>query len=619
MRNAYCLIIVTSVLLFLILGSCTLDDVYEPVLISGTITDSLGVKLSGVMVKIESTSDNRNVETSSDGTYSITLSQGGTSYLVFTKEGYTSLSRNLSLKGGEQRILDLKMATLAEDAYLNIGVKDTLVTNKKGEMLISAATNIHFEITCDADWVTLEKWTSTFTIKYDENKTLEERTATIELKGEYGLVQTMKVTQMAGPVLAILDYIGKDGKTDFLTTNPFLSFNREVKLLSASSSNNNGMDLTPQYSADNKTIHFPNLRVSLFESVTLSYVVESTDKARVIGNFEVKAYDNSIDVSNISIGNILFTKDNKYFWMLSSEGYETSALKQYSAVDMTLMKTIPKNSVYGNLAYNSYNNCLYLTNQAYFDSSDSKIIDVYNASTGAFVKKLDLSNNLGTNTETSFELVFGNNGLGLMPVYDYSGTYPSVTGKIYYVDSSKNHACGSFSSDPALYFEHQPTTLEVRPKGLTNGGKTIVMHGENGSGNSLFAIDTETKRLTSYTSLGGGYIYTANLSNGVLSFSGESISYIDFSANKKTSLALKQSAWQGCVLNGKEGLPVVLTNSLSMIDMSKKQEVLFSHNGNTDGVYTSPDGSIVLIRANNKLYHFKSEVFTKYNAKLKQL
>ena len=310
MRNLGLLI--TEILFLFLISSCTITDVNEPVTISGKITDSSGTGISDVKILLETSSEKINAQTSSDGKYTLVIPNGGVAFATFSKEGYTSETKSIAFKGGENKAINLSMNTLKEDAYFRINISDVSVKNRRGSFSASIDTNVKYELSCKEDWIKCEIFSNNIYIEYDENKTLEKRTATITLNADFGFTHTIKITQDAGPVLQLTNYIGKDNQTNFFTSVPFITFNREVKLLSVSSSYQD-IDLTAEYSADKKTIYFPNIKLPPFISTTITYEVESTDSAKIKESFKLKVYEGKLDITTGNGQKIIFTKDGKYF------------------------------------------------------------------------------------------------------------------------------------------------------------------------------------------------------------------------------------------------------------------------------------------------------------------
>ncbi|MBP1631490.1 MAG: CarboxypepD reg-like domain, partial [Bacteroidetes bacterium] len=304
MRNLNLLI--TEILFLFLISSCTITDVNEPVTISGKITDSSGSGLSDVKILLETSSEKINAQTSSDGKYTLVIPNGGVAFATFSKEGYTSETKSIAFKGGENRAINLSMNTLKEDAYFRIITSDVSVKNRRGSFSVLIDTNVKYEFSCKEDWIKCEILSNNIYIEYDENKTLEKRTATINFNADFGLTHTIKITQEAGPILQLIDYIGKDNQTNFLTSVPFITFNREVKLVSISSSYQD-IDLTAEYSADKKTIYFPNIKIPPFISTTITYEVESTDSAKIKESFKLKVYEGKLDITTGNGQKIIFT------------------------------------------------------------------------------------------------------------------------------------------------------------------------------------------------------------------------------------------------------------------------------------------------------------------------
>lgn len=289
MHKIYFLII--EIFILLSFNSCALSDSSDPAIISGIITDSSGKGLSDVIIEVDALSGKIDTKTSANGEYTINMPSGESAVVTYSKDGYTVVKKEIAFRGGAHKSVDFKMNTYSEDAYFYAYIADNSVKDTKGRLYVTILANVNYEFECKDEWIKCTKSSSDFIIEYDENKTSEERTATITFNAEYGISKTLKIIQEAGPVLTLIDYIGKDNKTNLLTSDPFITFSREVKLTSVTSSINK-MDLTPEYSADKKTIYFHNIKKTVFSTATIYFSAESTNSEKYIGTVELKNTQN---------------------------------------------------------------------------------------------------------------------------------------------------------------------------------------------------------------------------------------------------------------------------------------------------------------------------------------
>ncbi len=600
MRYLYLFII--EALILASFNSCILNETAEPVTISGTITNSSGIGIPQVAIEIDASSEKISTITGTDGTYSITVPTGGTAIITLSKEGYTTRTKHIAFGMGDHKIFNLKMNTLIQDSYFKVDMTEASVKKMKGEVYASITTNIDFDFDCKEDWIKCTKYKNGITIIYDTNYSFEERSATVTLTSEYENIQTIKITQEAGPPFELKNYIGKDNNSDFSTTVPFITLSNDAKLTSVSSSYE-GLDLTTENSPDKRTIYFPNIKVPTFTPVTISYTVESPTKEKLDGQFELKAFINSTSTTSNTAQKVLFTKDSKYCWVYTYVS-GSSTLIQYSSSDLSVSGNIPWNqSTYSTVSYNRYNNCLYISKK-----NQSKV-DVYNATTGQFIKELDLSSSLNGNSISDIE--FAENGYGL--------TF--VNNLLYYIDSADNNKCGVFSNDPSLYNPSDPNKLIVKTIATCNNGKTFVLTDKSAEINNVFTIDAYSKKMTSYYNLRDYYYATSNSYPGVLLGSSKDVTYIDFSTGLRRDIISNYTGNRGSILLNGEQYPTVLTSVLSTISIENGQQKKFELNKNgatsVSNIYSSNNGDVLVIVYSNKIYLFSTEIFTKNSNKLK--
>jgi len=98
----------TGLFIFLLnLSSCTISDVEKSCSISGTVTDSTGVRLPEVAIHLVSKLSNYDAKTLNDGTYIFDIPNAGIMELSFTKAGYHSDKQTIVVVGGEKKTLDI--------------------------------------------------------------------------------------------------------------------------------------------------------------------------------------------------------------------------------------------------------------------------------------------------------------------------------------------------------------------------------------------------------------------------------------------------------------------------------------------------------------------------------
>lgn len=106
--------------LLVLFQTCTLDSVYDPVTVSGKVSDVSGKGIEDVKVSIESASEKSSASTTSDGDYSIRLSSAGAAArIIFSKDGYTAQSTSVAIRGGEKASLNITLSTSTEEASLS--------------------------------------------------------------------------------------------------------------------------------------------------------------------------------------------------------------------------------------------------------------------------------------------------------------------------------------------------------------------------------------------------------------------------------------------------------------------------------------------------------------------
>lgn len=588
-----------------VLSSCILTDPDKPSSISGKVTNSSGVALADVTVQVDSTADNTAVKTAEDGTYAFDFPAGGVCKLVFGKMGYTMQSQVVAVRGGQTQTLNVVLKTLSEDAYFRVNLTEPNVSypNTGGTLSIPIVTNVMYDFQCSAEWISCIKTINSFSFTVSGNDTFSERNATITLKPQYGKSVTINVKQQVGPFLAVIDYIGKDNATNFITSEPFVTFNRPVTLKSVTSTEPQ-VDLTVRYSADRKTIYFPNIKTTPFSFVSVNYTVQSDENMLISSGFDLRLFVNSQNVAGYQ--NMLFTRDNKYLWVMTDV-----ELLQYNTEKFVLMKRVTLPSGFGietQMYYNQFNNSLYLIKHSAVDNRNYEDIRIYNSETGNFASQLKLDDG-GKLIST---LAFNNNGYGIMV----------FGGKLYYFDSASNHAYGIFSEQLSLYDPQQTTKLLVSNVNTCNGFKTFILDGTSSTGTKyVFSVDIITKVVNQiYTGLESN-LTTSNFSTGFFLFStsGSRLSYFDINTGKSTTLETNNPIKiLTPVVSGSE-IPNALTNVLSFVSLKNGTTTKYALNvaNAIVSMKSDNDGKLIAIYYGGKIYLVSNDLFGLYSSKLK--
>lgn len=139
------------------LSSCVVSSYDDPCVISGKVTDSVGIGIPEVLISLKSKLYEDSLKTDANGNYVINLSEAGNVELVFSKTGYSSKSSNLVLLGGEKKKYDVTMNTLLEHMYFNPETKEKTVLNTGGIFSIGIYTNMLFELESKESWISCTK------------------------------------------------------------------------------------------------------------------------------------------------------------------------------------------------------------------------------------------------------------------------------------------------------------------------------------------------------------------------------------------------------------------------------------------------------------------------------
>jgi len=598
--NNYSFFKLLLIILTVSLTSCIISNYDQPCRISGKVTDTSGKGIGDVIIAPNEAPSKETTKTASDGSYKIDFLTGGTVNLAFSKVGYTGKTSDFVLLGGEKKVLDVKLNTLSEDAYFKVATKEKTILNTGESFSTGINTNVSYEYESMSPWITCVKYGSDLSIKCDSNETLVERNAIIILRAEYNHNDTIKIKQLAGPILRVLDYIGKNN-TYFPQTMPFVTFSREVSVLSATGSN---VSLAFELSTDKKTVSFSNIKLNAFSTMPIQLAVIASDGIQLNFNFNLKLFVNSQSILQRSNESSVFTADNKSVWIFTSDyRFENIVLKQYSTNDFSVTKQILNESFYI-MRYNPFNNCLYLIKSVYFEDHYVSEISLYDASSGIFKNKFRIDYN-GNQVE---DIEFSNSGYGLM-ILGY---------ELFYIDSSNNHKWGPFTTSSNLYDPHQINWLLTRYIELCNNNKTFVLYGEDTGGTiSVYTVSADTKDLARiFNTVGYHNVITSNSGSRALYFYENANNIICQNVLDKTTktLTLPSSGIRNtALLLADDSSPNILTSDFSVISVNDNSIHNFAHQGECYYLESSNDGKLVLVNNNGTVYLFKSEVFTNYS------
>ena len=583
------------------LSSCALSDVDKPCSISGKVTDSSGKGISDVIISYNTLTLKDSIKSSTDGTYKINLPGGSTVQLMFSKPGYTSKTSSLVILGNDKKVVDIKLNDLSEDAYFIVGVKEKEVLNTGETFSAGIYTNVSYEYESNTPWIACTKMGSELYIKCDSNETSEERFAKIILKAKYNHNDTIKIKQHAGPVLRVLDYIGKNS-TSFPHTRPYVTFSREISVLSALGSNEN---LTVEISNDKKTVYFDNIKLNAFSSMPVQIKVKASDGIQLVFSLNLKLYINSQSMASQNVQDIYFTNDDKFVWVSTFIGSDRS-LQQFSTADFSKSNQI-SGLKYNTMSYNPYNNSLYIIKQVYFEDRYISVIDIYDASTGLYKSNFTVD----YNGYLVRDIEFSDTGYGIMIVGD----------NLFYIDSSNNHNFGIFSTSSVLYDPHQIGDMIPSQIEMCNNNKVFLLYGQDGSGiYHVYTIDSDTKVLKRIYYSNNFKFVTSNSGSYALYFTtyNDRIICHNVITNNKTTITLPSAGIDNlAILNSGQTLPDILTSDFSLISPTDNTTHNFSHQGYCYCLKSSNDGKLVLFNNNGTNYLFRSEIFTKFHDYIK--
>ncbi len=580
-------------------SSCVVSSYDDPCIISGKVTDSAGKGLPEVLISLKSKLFEDSLKTDAKGNYKINLSEAGIVELVFLKTGYSSKSSNLVLLGGEKKKYDVIMNTLSEDAYFNVEIKEKTVFNTGEIFSIGIHTNVLYELELEskASWISCTKSGSFLNIKCDSNETTDERIALIILKPEGKPNDTITIQQLAGPVLRVIDYTGLK-TTSFPQTKPFVTFSREISVVSASSSNQN---LQYELSDDKKTINFSNIKFSAFSPMPIKLTVKDSDGIQLSFELDLKLFINTQSLPSHNGQKYIFTNDDKYIWVYTANGYSYT-LRRFSSADFKEETPITLTQS-ANIFYNPYNNSLYVTTYRSFEDRQVSDISIYNAETSAFISKLTID----LNYNTISDMAFSASGYGIM----------ILGNELYYIDSANEHKCGLFSTLSMLYDQHEKSRLIPSHIDMCNNNKTFILYGVDISGaTSVYSYNPENRVLRLVFNNGENYeVVTNNFVDVAYCFNENSTKIICMNVVnfKAKILNLPSTGVRNLAVLKADGTdPNILTSNFSLISVDDNSIKNFTHQGDSYYIKSSNDGKLVVLNYKGTIYLYQSEIFTKY-------
>lgn len=583
--------------------SCTLNEADQPVKIFGQITGTTGNGLGGVDILVKRGDLEQSVVTSDNGRYELVVSDAGQIGMTFSKAGYTSQEKSLVLLGGEKKRVDLILHTLSEDAYFKFAPAEVTFYNTGGTTGAYIDTNVSFEQESVPSWLTVSIEGTALTIQCDSNETSEARLGYIVYKAAYNLRDTLKVRQFAGPVLKVLHYWGKD-VSGFSSEKPFVTFSEEIKVISVKSADK---VLDYELSTDRKTVYVNNLGLSLFGMSDVHLSVKSDDDRPLNFIIPVKMYINKRSVSQQENKLPVFTSDNKFVWIYSSDYMGNNVvIKQFSVEKYEEQKQLSFSKMSG-IYYNPFNNCLYLTIPVSVENRNMTEVHLYDAKTGIFREKFTVD----YKGAQIVDMDFARNGYGVMVVGE----------NLLYIDSANDHVYDVFPGAFSLYDPYDSKNLIPSMVQICNNYQTFLLYGKNsGSTYYSYAIDAGTKTLnTIHTSKYNSFV-ASNSSPYVFYFSSNLFYMIcQHVLTKETeTLSLdKNGIVSMAFLPSGDGLPQVFTSLLSIISATDNSIYNFDYPYNGYNIQSSHDGKLLLVSYNKIGYLFASDALTFFLKNLK--
>ncbi|MDD2797441.1 MAG: carboxypeptidase regulatory-like domain-containing protein [Bacteroidales bacterium] len=577
--------------------SCIISSYNDSCSISGKITDSNGKGISDVKIITKSISTNDSVKSQIDGSYNVSIANGGVVDVFISKSEFTSKKFNITLLGGENKTLNTQLNTLSEDSYFELGFKEKTVFNIGEIFAAEINTNVTYEFESKASWITCTKDGTQLLIKCDSNETSEIRHGIVILRANYNHIDTIKISQLAGPILRVTDFYSVS-KPNFSQTVPFVTFSREIVAVSAKESN---LNIPFELSSDKKTIFFSSLKLNAFSSNIIQINVVDSDGNNIYYNLDLSLYINyqSLPVNNGQ--KIFFTNNNQEVWVYTLTG-QTHTLRRFSCIDFKELKPITL-SESSNVFYNPYNNSIYSVAYRFIENRYVTDVSIYNAETSLFSRSFTIDSN--NNTISAME--FADSGYGLMVL----GT------QLFYIDSANNHSWGLFSKNSLLYDPSQTDWLLTRNIEKCDNNKTFVLYGGDSSGKMhVFTISSVTKALTPiYSSFSYHFTTTNNSGTNAIYYSDYTNSLIfqnTFDHSTKTVALSSKGVRYAALLLSDKSTPHIFTSNFSIISVNDNVTHNFTHTGTCDGITSSNDGKLILVKNNGIAYLFKSEIFTKH-------
>jgi hypothetical protein len=592
--------------------SCELfNSAYDPIIITGKITNSSGDAISGVKVYARSFLASDSTVSSSDGKYKMKLSRAGVYVINFQKEAFTSQAIRKNISGGEWLKLDLQMLTLSEDAFIEIAETSYTVQNNDNSFFVPVNSNITYTATSTVDWLSIEDImigviSPGMYIHHSENESAESRSGLVIIDGEYGVKDTIYITQQPGPALKVIDFLGKDSLTDFPKDVPFIKFSRAV-VVTRLDVYPSYATMSPVYAEDSTAIYFPDFKTDYFTEQTIYYAVRSSDGVLFEGNLSLKAYENYFNNEFTgSTQKVLFADENQSLWIYQSANQGKPTLKKFDVTNhLASVKSIELQANLVDIFYNPFNNALYLQKQYPSGADYLTDIEIYSAETGSFISKFTLEKK----SSVIASLVFDHNGFGLA-TYD---------GNLYSIDAANNHLMEILTQNAMLYDPNQTNWFIPRYVKMCSNNSTFVLYGADTSGKlHVYTYVTESKMLQqNYSGIGYPNLFTGNDWSGAVLTAGDrkSIRYLDFTQGTNTIVYIREGILEAALLPGEGAVPKVLCEDASVVDVSNGNQSLFNPQRNYIIVAVSNDNKFVVLRYNNKLYLFRAEMFTEYFSK----
>lgn len=581
------------VVLLIIASSCALSSTDDPVTFHGRVTDTSGNGLADVEVGVYFSRDTAFVSTDKKGNFRIKIPLAGRIDLFIRKEGYTTYNERFFLLGGHKEQVDLVLKTLSEDAYLYFNPQKIVLNNYGGYASVQVESNLNYEIESQPAFLQCTPSPKSIFIMCDSNYTSEERSGMVIIKAEYGVRDTLFVTQKAGPILVIENHFAKAAST-FLINTPQVVFSESIEIIAVESNISN---LEYELSEDKKTINFKNTGINLFESIPLIIWVKTAENIPIEFKVTFRMYINNYGFTQRFRESSFFTADNQYLWLYNIEmNNEKFQLKQFTTSDFRVSISLTLDGFNG-MSYNPYNNCLYLSKQVFLQGREFTELHLYNANSGEFVQKLTID----FNSATVYRLQFCRNGLGVMFVGE----------NMLYLDSKNGHEYGVIPGSLSLYDSSHPDELIPNNVATCNDFNLFLLYGQSSSGRYIaYSVDPETMVIKS--------LYSSTINNFVTNNSSPYAFYFSSEYNKIVCQNLATAALKTLDIN-KTGIAnlAVIESDNEMPDLYCSDNSIFKTSINQSFslnipvhnyyINSSNDAKLLLINKNNILYLFKSE------------